>query len=79
MKWYLLGIFYSIDMLSPCPSGISADLTDSGRVVTTVSTAKPVTLVHRAGFSPAKCVISKSLCFFVVQILNNWMMYHRGE
>ena len=68
-----------IDMLPLCPSGISADLTDSEQVVTTVSAAKLVTLVQRAGFSPAMCIISKSICYFLVQILNNWMMGHKGE
>lgn len=51
-------------MLPLCPSGISADLTYSGQVVTTVSAAKPVTLVQRAGFPPAMCIISKSIAIF---------------
>lgn len=38
-----------VDMIPLCTSGISADLTDSGQVLTTVSAAKPVTLVPRAG------------------------------
>lgn len=63
----------------PCPSGISAGLTDSGQEVRTVSAAKPVILVQRAGFPPAMCVIGNNICYFLVQILNNWMMGHKGE
>lgn len=53
-----------IDLLPLCPSGISAHLSDSGQVVTTVSAAKPVTLVQKAGFPPAMCIISKGICYF---------------
>lgn len=68
-----------IDVLPLCPSGVSAGRSRSGQVVTAVSAAKPVTLGQRAGFPPATCVIGEGICCVLVQMLNNWMMGHKGE